>query len=787
MATTDGKPTLYVGGPDGVLTFEPPGPVVFGRGDDADVRLPSRSVSRRHAVATFEPGEGWVLQDEGGAAGTHIGQHRVNRQVVDAGLVVRLGDEATGVELHLETLAPGFARPVGRVTRIGRDPGNDLVIDDPLVSRSHAELRSVGGAHVLVDLGSQNGTFVDGRKVVEKVLQPGARVTIGSTSFELVRGSLRPRRVDAPVLRARHLAVDVAEGRRILDDVSIEVRPGELIAVVGPTGSGKSTLVKVLTGALPPDDGEVAVSGSDLYGALEELRRRFGYVPQDDILHTQLTVRRALDFGAALRFPIDTTQQERAARVEEVLAELGLSERADVPIEKLSGGQRKRTSVALELLTRPELLFLDEPTSGLDPGFEKAVMRLLRDLATGNRAVVVVTHSVASLHLCDRILFLATGGTVEFYGSPNEARDHFNGADLADVFDDLGRPRPRAEKRAGVRITATAIAPPPPVNLREWRAHTLTLMRRQVAVWTADRQNFAFLAAEMLVPALLILVLLQPGALHAGSAATGGRTLLASIVVSAAAIGAANALREIVKEVPLYLRERAAGVSRIAYLTAKAVSIGALTCVQVAILVLIATARARGPSAANLLVSPRLELVVDVAAAALCAVALGLLISALVSTSEKAMALIAVVFVVEWLFCGVAIDLSTKPVLQPAAFATSASWGMAAAASSADLFGLEGSCGARPPVQPAAPSAGQQSAPTPSAATPQTATPAASTLSCDGLWRAGVGRWLLSLSALVVLTSATLLGVALALRRKEPNVTGRAGGRRRPLLARSST
>src|SRR5262249_38337561 len=147
-----------------------------------------------------------------------------------------------------------------------------------------------------------------------------------------------------------------------------------LLAILGPTGAGKSTVMRVLTGAQAPSSGTVLYNGRSLYSAYDELRYRIGYVPQDDVLHQQLPIRRALRYAAQLRFPPDTSDAERDQRVEEVMAELGLTSRAKLAVSRLSGGQRKRTSVALELLTRPSLLALDEPTSGLDPGYERQVM-----------------------------------------------------------------------------------------------------------------------------------------------------------------------------------------------------------------------------------------------------------------------------------------------------------------------------------------------------------------------------------------------------------------------------
>src|SRR5882672_5462870 len=211
---------------------------------------------------------------------------------------------------------------------------------------------------------------------------------------------------------AHHLVVKVkcrGAEKTLLDDVSFGVRDKSLVAVIGPSGCGKSTLLRALTGYRPADEGEVLYDGCDLYRQFAELRHRIGLVPQDDILHPQLSVRSALKYAATLRFPDGTTPAEREHRVEEVLAGLHLTQCGDNKISTLSGGQRKRVSVALELLTKPSLIFLDEPTSGLDPGMDREVMKMLRDLADEGRTVLVVTHSVAELAVCDRLLVMAPG------------------------------------------------------------------------------------------------------------------------------------------------------------------------------------------------------------------------------------------------------------------------------------------------------------------------------------------------------------------------------------------
>ncbi len=221
----------------------------------------------------------------------------------------------------------------------------------------------------------------------------------------------------------------------LLDSVDLVLHPGELVAVVGPSGAGKSTLFKVVLGVRAPAGGAATLGGRPVTDA-----GPVGYVPQDDALHQTLTVGRALGFAARLRLP-DATDAHRAARVREVVQTVGLGERLDVRIRRLSGGQRKRVSVALELLTAPPVLVLDEPTSGLDPGLEAHMMGLFRDLARGGRVVVVSTHAMASLSTCDVVVVLVAG-RVAFAGHPADAPAWFEAPDLNGMFDRIAARAP---------------------------------------------------------------------------------------------------------------------------------------------------------------------------------------------------------------------------------------------------------------------------------------------------------------------------------------------------------
>jgi len=514
----------------------------------------------------------------------------------------------------LDTRSPGEPNPVAGDegvdlrarprTRIGRAVDNDLTLDDLRISRHHAEIDALpDGTFELRDLQSSNGTYLNGRRVRKERIEKGDFIGLGGQTLQLLDGRLR-------IVSARHTAwfgavdlVVTAGGKRILDEVGFALEPSSLLAVVGTSGSGKSTLLNALTGFKPADSGNVVFDGRDVYATYEDIRLRMGLVPQADILHTQLTVKQALSYEAELRFPRDVPKARREQRVKEVMTELNLGERADVRIDRLSGGQRKRVSVGCELLTEPALLFLDEPTSGLDPGNEASLMESLRDLARAGRTVVVVTHSTQSLHLCDRLLVLAPGGRLAYYGTPGHAEEYFAefgvgvGTGYAGIFQTLEATRDvdwKARFRADegftklvreplasadlvpVPVRPNIDPPPPPTPV----AHQLgVLIRRYLAVIRADRGFALALALQAPIFGLLISLMYQMDVLQP-SEALNGSVLIWLVVLGATWLGTSNAIREIVKELPIYRRERAIGLSAGAYVTSKVVVLGAITALQ---------------------------------------------------------------------------------------------------------------------------------------------------------------------------------------------------------------
>ncbi len=352
-----------------------------------------------------------------------------------SGDILRIGGSDPGLMVTFE-FQPEGKKPETQViqfgennrVQIGRDPSNDIVLAAPTVSRFHAIVERVGQRYRVRDLKSPNGTFVNDRRIEEEVwLKSGDAIRIGPARFDVGQDRVA-QASDVGGMRVEILGLNkwVRSDLNLLKDISLIFEPREFIVVVGQSGGGKSTLLDAVAGFRPATHGRVLVNDIDIYQNFDAIRNEIGFVPQKDIIHMELTVYQALDYAAQLRMPADTSGEERHQRVMEVLQDLDLVHRKDVQISGLSGGQQKRVSIGVELLTRPGLFFLDEPTSGLDPGTETALMHLMRRLADQGRTIVLITHATKNVMLADKVVFLARGGYIAWFGPPNEALQFFD-------------------------------------------------------------------------------------------------------------------------------------------------------------------------------------------------------------------------------------------------------------------------------------------------------------------------------------------------------------------------
>jgi ABC-type multidrug transport system ATPase subunit len=723
----------------------------IGRDPQADIVLADARVSWHHAVIE-EKGGSWLLRDAGSTNGTFVSGQRVREVVISGTCPVRLGhpddgplltcslagsdggapaapgrvQAATAVWQPLESPDAGLRAPVpavapaprsgpdrspsaimklpSRQLRIGRAADNEVVVSDLSVSRYHAELRRTSrGGYEIADLSSHNGTYLNGQRVTVAPVTETDLIGIGPATFRLVGGQLQEFIDTGDIsLSARNLTVRLPGGKVLLDDVTFSLGERCLLGVIGPSGAGKSTLLGALTGMRPATEGTMLYDGRDLYRQYAELRHRIGLVPQDNILHTQLSARRALGYAAELRFPPDTSKSERKRRIDEVLAELSLTQHADTRTSALSGGQQKRVNVALELLTKPSLLFLDEPTSGLDPGLDKSVMEMMSGLAHDGRTVIVVTHSVANLNLCDRLLVLVPGGKIAFFGPPQDGLRHFGKPGWAEVFQAFDAEPGRdwagdfrrsqyyqryivSEMSGSAGTGRPPAAAPEPHRSRNRLAQLSTMCRRYLAVISSDRVYLGMLAATPILLGLLIKVVPSPQGL-AGRDNADATSLLLVLAVAGCLAGAANAVRELVKERPIYTRERAAGLSAGAYFLSKVLILGVISIIQAVVMIAIGLLGRPLPKHGSVLTNyPLLELLIALAGLTIASMTLGLLISAVVNSSDKTLPLLVVMVMAQVVLSGGIFSLSGKAGIEQLSWLSPSRWGFAATASTSNL------------------------------------------------------------------------------------------------------
>ncbi len=458
------------------------------------------------------------------------------------------------------------------------------------------------------------------------------------TPLDAVPKTQRGGRIDA-IDVSRH-----ASGRQILQKLSLTVKPGELVAVAGGSGAGKTTLLETLAGLQPPSSGQVWHDGV-IRGARASMDARIGYVPQDDIIHLEMPLRRTLRYAARLRLPAGTSAAEADRVVEETMRDLDLADRAEVPVRALSGGQRKRASIAVELLTRPSLFFLDEPTSGLDPSTAADVMRLLRGLSRRGVTVVVTTHEPTDIDKCDRVVFLARDGHLAFTGSPADARRYFDVRDLDEIYDKLaneaspkiwanrftGSLSPRTQN--GQDITPIPARPPQAKNtgaVRQW----WLLTRRNVDVLFRNRLTLAILLGSPVLVTVMMATLFKRGAFDpSGAADIGPAQIVFWIAFDGFFFGLTYGLLQIVGELAVFRRERLAGLSVGAYVASKVTALLPVLALVSAVLLGVLRLLGRLPAMSWHVYA---LLFVTIVVEATSALALGLLASAAVSNAAQA-------------------------------------------------------------------------------------------------------------------------------------------------------
>lgn len=599
--------------------------ITLGRASDNDIVVDAPIISRYHACLGRTPA-GYQLVVLPSASNPILfkgrplmGPHRLMH-----GDSLRIGtaDTSTIVSMTYETAAEAAEASIKitfgekNVLQLGRDPENDVVLDSPTVSRFHAQIERIGQRHRIRDLRSSNGTFVNEQRISgDTWVNPRDTIRLGSYRFVMGQDELAQYDESGGVgVDALNLNKWVRKDFNILKNISVIFRPREFIVIVGQSGGGKSTLLDAIAGYRPATHGQVLVNDVDAYRNFDAIRNNIGYVPQKDIIHMELTIYQALDYAARLRMPADTTPKERHRRISEVLEELDLTERKDVQVSGLSGGQQKRVSIGVELLTKPGLFFLDEATSGLDPGTETSLMQLLRRLADQGRTIVLVTHATKNVMLADKVVFLARGGYLAWFGPPDEALAYFDqyrtdqdrrigSMEFDQIYGILDNPangkpadwaerfqqhpayqqyviQPLQEKYYGQEgPQEAAAAPASPVRDTKARRQIssirqfLILSSRNLKILTRDRTSMILmlLAAPFLGLLDALMGFVSGGGIFDFNSGDMEQVLVSFFIITIFAIfvGGLAQMREIVKELEIYKRERLVNLKILPYVFSK--------------------------------------------------------------------------------------------------------------------------------------------------------------------------------------------------------------------------
>lgn len=651
--------------------------ITFGRGSFNDIQLDSPVVSNDHGRFVYANGQ-WIIEDravfgkEPSSNGLMCNHVMLQWRALCEGDFIRIDD---GVETVPEGVLFVFysentvnrwnSIPIGQkpVITIGRDPGCDVVLPHISVSKFHARIFFENGAYFLADNGSTNGVVINNQRITGTVrLHEKDVITITNSKLIFTSSMLSWCCYRSGIsVEASHIVIRRKHGRKKIitgNDISLNIRPGELVSIIGGSGAGKSTILNCLCGYLPPDSGIVQINGIDLYENFESLKKLIGYVPQSDIVYDNLTLYDMLKYTARLRLPKDTADAEMEAAINRAIQMVELSEKKNSYIRSLSGGQRKRASIAVELLSDPNLLFLDEPASGLDPGTERNLMLSLRRMADNGKTVILVTHSTLQLKMCDRIVFMGNGGNLCYFGSYDDAMRFFEVQDVVDVYQKLNEEALTWKNRYGQIAPRVSIGQG---NKRQAgsgrgkkRAQLPILSERYAKLVWNDKIRLLLLV--VLAPVLAFLIsLVADGKQFEQYEST--KSLLFCISCAAFWVGMMNAIREICKERSIIKREYMTGLSLTSYTLSKILVLGVICLFQSGLIILIFSLIVGLPEK-GVFLPPFLELLLTTFLTELAATSMGLLVSALFNNGDRAMTIAPVLVLPQILFSGLIFSIS---------------------------------------------------------------------------------------------------------------------------------
>ena len=646
--------------------------ISFGRGEDNDIVLLSPLVSVNHGYFELSNNKISVVDNQS-TNGIFVNNNKIAASPLKDGDSIKIDDPVDplnrGVIFILSTNDKVTSwqqidLEKKQVITIGRDSSSDIVINHISVSLKHATITEKNHKFIIKDNNSTNGIMINGELLTGEIpLKERDVILIANAKLIFYKNNILYQTYDSGVsLKAADITKTVkVKGKKkdISQHVSLSIKPGQFVAFVGGSGAGKSTFMNCISGVSRPTSGKVYVNGNDLFKNYAVLKNIIGYVPQQDIVFTDLTLKDMLKYAAELRMPDDATEEEKKNRIKSVLETVELTGKEDVMIKNLSGGQRKRASIAVELIADPKLFFLDEPTSGLDPGTERSIMKTLRKMADSGKTIILVTHTTLNLHLCDKIAFFGTEGRLCFSGAPNEALSFFNVTDFVDIYTLLNEDtktwydkfnnseyKDHITKEDSGKTTKEK-------NKKSFTKQFLTLSKRYAKTIINNKQQLLLLLAQAPIIAYLLSLVVTDNLFNSYDEA---KTLLFAMASASIWLGLLNSIQEICKERVILQKEYMANLKLSAYLGSKMLIQCLLGLIQAVLLVTTFSLLVEVPST-GVVTSWYLETTVVCFTTIISASSLGLVVSSLSKNSSVAMSFAPLLLVPQLLFSGMLFPL----------------------------------------------------------------------------------------------------------------------------------
>lgn len=677
--------------------------ITFGRSEENDIVISSSIVSGKHGFFWINHGK-VIVVDDGSTNGTFVNGERITKYELRPGDVIKIDDMRNplnqGVSIVFDVAAEGRdwihfpLRDQDYKIAVGRDEKCDICIPHISVSKIHAYIQRKDGDVYLIDNHSCGGVSINGKMVKRKTrLSEKDMILIANTKIIYTSGKLSYYTAGYGMEIQTEDLVRTVKGKNgefnISDHITTTIHAGEFVAIIGGSGAGKTTFMNCISGYDHISSGSVLVNGVDLEQSYDIIKKIIGYVPQQDIVYDNLTLFSMLEYASKLRMPDDVDAHEREENIKKVISMVELEGKEDTFIYSLSGGQKKRASIAVELLSDPNLFFLDEPTSGLDPGTETHIMNTLRKLADKGKTVILVTHNIANLELCDRLVILGKGGRLCFSGAPDQVNKFFGIHRLSEVYDEITDHSEKWQKKFAehtnkhISVNQTGIAAGNEKSHRSIAKQCLVLSSRYIKLVRNDIQRVLLLLLQ--APFLAVLIyFVTSGKQYEEYEVT--KSILFALSCCGFWIGILNAIQEICKERNVFRREYKTGLHIRAYLGSKYIVLGILCLIQ-SVLLIATYALLVGLPKTGVMMNPFLELSVTTFLTAMSASSMGLFVSSLFMNADRAMTVAPILLMPQILFSGLVFELSG--IKEKISIFVSCRWTMEGYGSTAGLNALE--------------------------------------------------------------------------------------------------